>query len=478
MRFEFDYKYAISYKPFRAVNPRSSPALSHTSIEVREVDLVDAPLVARIGTSEDQGVISDKPSYALKSNGDRRELRYINGRFFIEVQSAEETKEALATGTRNTPFQKIGTELIGTDPHACRYAGFGRKPEKIYKTVSDIARENPRCRELSDNNAETKEMFRKFAEHFVVVEGVLFQETPEPIVEFTNYGSCKVQPTYCPNYYQNYESDLQYSWDHFSSTKWADNLVDAVGRLEKEGEMPPYEILDPRPFLFDGVSHGVYGQAEALFQAMQSAVWRMGDDFIEAYYDLKEAIDKSPNRCVTLEIENALQRVTACDTAASKKINDEIREFNAFAREDDRHNGDTFFRDEYFGWSSDQFDNFGHMAMRALEHWNTREVERYWPDVGSLPGKPLAGSGGEGAVSELNSVGKIAMAFYGTGIDVIDLQKRIDGGFRYFEVKTRRNRGVAEVSPDGDMRAFGEFSEEHMKALPISSLNNLKAAMS
>lgn len=470
MRFEFDYKYAISYIGFRKVNPSSSPALGRISIDIREVDLVDAPLVARIGAGEFRDTVSDKPSYSRKSNGDMRELRYIDGRFFIEVQSVEETRLGLETGTKNTPFQKHGTELIENDP---RRLGAGDP----YKTLSQVELENERCRELKDNKAETEEKFHNFARRFVVMEGILFQETPEPIADHS-YGSPSVKPAYQTSYYQSYESNLEYSWDHFSSTKWADNLVDALERFEKAGETPPYEILDPRPFLFDGVSHAVFGRAEALVQAMHSAVWRMGDDYIDAYYDLKEAVDRSPNRCVTTDIIEALHKVATCDVSVSEKMSNELMGFREFSANENRHSADNFFPDERFDWSSDQFKSFGASATGALKYWETRDADRYWPDVGSMPEGTRTGNGDEGVISELNSVGKIAMAFYDTGVDVIDLQNRIQEGCRYFAVKTRRSAGVVEMDPDGAMRSFGDFSEEQISALSLNTDNNLKAALS
>lgn len=474
MRFEFEYKYSISYKEKRQINPRYKSGLARTEVDVREIDPVEAPLVARLGPDFDS--LHGSKEFHEGSEGRKRELRYIEGRFYVEICTAAELTESLKTGTKRTALELTGTELVEPDP---------RRPGNPYSTADDIRREFRNLKEVNDDlGAEVAEHFRSLSDRFVVVDDVVFRETPEPIIG-NGYGSDhKVLPVFQskrPTRRVGDETHLNYSYayDHSHSAIWSDNLVDALPRLEMEERVPDYEILDPRPFVFDGVSHWVWNEVGSLLQTMEGVIWRSDDTLTDAYYDLKEAFDKSPNGCVTTEILSALEDLKNLDAKPAGEFGEALKSWHSALARDERYPGkiDAFFSDEKFDWSKAGYLDFAVHASMTLQYWNSRVESRYWPETGSLSEPPDVVSASTPVISELNSTGLVAQAFYETGVDVIELQERVETGSRFFLARSRYSSGVAEVSPDGELSLHGDFEEELTVHVEPILNSNLKAVL-
>lgn len=486
MRLKIEYDYRISYVKYRHQNADTAYGGAEIEVEIKELQSAEAPLVAKIGQKSDRFDKAPR-NFSFKENGEPREVRYLDGRYFVELYDRRTLEENLKNGLKNTIFERNGPAIL-----------FSHNQTRVTHTTGEAIERSAKWgqphRSVSDDKGESKgRAYSDLADQMIIVEGIVFKEIPEPILS--------IKADYSDNAMIVPRKHGEYAAVRYSSTNiycesgnvygFSYNLNQALDVFEKEGlEAPFIEIYDPSVFNYDGDNHDATHVASKIVSELQSHMSRLPRSLLKVAIEVKAAFEDAGHR-----VTNRL--VDAIDKISSLEISDrEIERIKVSAVRQPKQYHSSKSEDIYQGRLNFLEEHFGHLKAKAAafrDRWEIRSKNDTW-DILSGPISKV--KVGYKEVFELNSAGQtieccqLAGMDLKAALDVIGEGKRlivsmpIGGGGRFAVATLDEDDLVQIVSPVDEEKAdktaneFQEFvrvtNEARLKEEQIMSFDGFK----
>lgn len=423
MKLDIEFHYSITFVPYRHRNKQSATAVARTSVEVREIPAAHAPVVMKVGNAGDE---TDQHArrYALKADGTMREVRFFEGRHFVEagpVQAlAVERPEEIAKTFFGRGNPRNGAVDDPTNP---------ARPVTANEVIGKYSSASRPFVSFSDDKGASKAAeLRKLAEMAIIVDGTVFEYTPEPIMKIEGYGERKAQIMPRPSAgHGHFDFDRHRFHDFEYSTNARAALKHAHSIAAYADNMPLYEVLDPSKSRFDGASFDVIKACESLMQTFKSNLKGLPWDGLEAFYAFRDAFADAGDR-VTPRLVAAIERVAGLPDP------EDVDTVMAVAARIERGKTDDYsfrhreiYRDKARFLAENRLDRIREDAASIVERWQCRPAEAYWENgVGRISSARLNGR----RAAELLSEGMVADAAAAAGLDAEPLLQASARGCR------------------------------------------------
>ena len=438
MKLDIEYHYQIVFIPYRHQNERRETGAAHMTLDIREVNPEDAPVVMKVGNPRDTKDEHGR-RYMLKEDGSLREIRFFDGNYFVESVPASTLVSDNPKDIANTFFGRAKV----------RASEDGLYPTRIM-TGAEVVRKNSTAatplRKFVDDKGEAKgEELRKFSRNLIIVDGTTFEFTPEPIVKIGRYGEPEALVMPRPHPKEKHGGsygfyDLEYGDNKRAALKHADSIRGFAA------SMPAVEVLDPSRSTFDGASYDTVEACESLMSTLRSSIKSLHWEALEAFYMLRDAFRDSGKR-VTPRLVDALYRVSTvsdeADPATVEAVCDRLTPTGHWTG----HRPDRIYqaKAEYLKHGGVRWVR--ETAAEILDRWSLRPAEAYF-DV-DVPNVSSVSSNGRTA-SLVLSEGQATDAAIEMGIDPGEVLDAAANGNRILLSEGRHlEPALAALDPDG-----------------------------
>lgn len=398
MRLKIDYDYAITFVEYRHQNASTRWGRAEVDVDIRELSSSEASLVAKIGQKPDTYSHSGK-KFSYKENGEPRELRVFDDRYYVEMYDLDEFKSKIEGGFAGTLFEK--NKPITVDNRG------NRVTHTTGETIQKTAPFNRPHRTVNDDKGLKKgKIFAKLADQMIIVEGTLYREVPEPVFcTKASYGGVPLIVTRDRSEFSSsgYEEHSIYSLlsDYGGITCNLNNATLIIEQLA-EAKRPFLEIYDPSAFTFDGDNRDAMKIADGLHDDLARDVGRLPRPFLKIWFEFnnayKDANDRVTERLIAVVKDLASVRISDTDEA-------NIR-ITAARRGDSRHGrkstDDLASARHHFSQESQA--TIQENANKFLRRWEQRNMNDTWP---ILSGPKSTVSVNSNRVVELGSKGHV-----------------------------------------------------------------------
>jgi len=461
MKLKIEFHYPISFIPYRHQNTQSEVGKAETEVEVRELSDGEAPVAMLVGNPPNDRMDRHEARLALKDDGSPRRVRTYMGRHFVEAGRASALPYDVAPGRiMNSFFGRAKPRNMAVDDPT-----YGKKKtmtgEEVIRRYSSAAK--PFRTFNDDHGAAMAARLERLASLMFVVDGVVYEYTPEPIIRITGrYGEHKAFIGPRPRKERHDHDSFDFHMYEFGEPIRSSLLhADTVKDLYKGADWPFFEVVDPAASAFDGTGYDVMELARKLEQSLASSAAALPWNMLEAYYDLRDALADAQGR-ITPRLVGALEGVAAVEAADDPA---HIAAVAASAVVGDRHGyqvRETFFsrRSEYL--RSDKLSDHRGMAAETLARWGRRPEGQHWEN-GVGPVSSLVE--GNRRTMEILSAGMACDLARRAGIDAAVLIEAARDGDRIIVSQDAAfssaplRPAFALVAPDGSMRVLPGAAE-------------------
>lgn len=389
MKLDVDYQYSIWYIPYRHQNKSHFFNMASTSIDIREVSGEDARLVAKVGLDPadvaryDYGV-HDKKRFQQKADGTSREIRYFEGKFFVEIGPVEDLVSTFSDRPSETHFGRVDN----------RYLKVTEEDRKKHSTIEEVMRRshNPLRSYGDDKGAHVANKLQEVADKTIIVDGIVFEFTPQPILWAGDvYGEQVFTIASRPKADLVTESydDLHY-WPNSARERLDTASLNELAVLEgkyPEYPVPVFAVVDPSVFVYDGDTKDVLVNAEHLEELMSREVQKLPWEALNAYFSLRDALKDAGSR-ITTNLVSALEQVASLTSPEDQAELEAIADYQRV--EHDRWRWNTEFeetnsRERYAFSQTDNVADYALSAASTIDRWGMRPMENHWDsDIGPV----------------------------------------------------------------------------------------------
>jgi hypothetical protein len=319
MKFEFLFHYRISFVVKPKINPDHAVGSGTVELEIAERTDSQAPVVMRVGNPRNGRYWShddDHERFMAKSDGSLREIRVVDGRYYVEDESLADVMANLAAPLTvgKTPFGMVHPVVIhkkGTlnENHETRLVDEVAIPTTIeairmrretnggFITLREHKTED-------DKGKQKRSQLMRLASNMMIVDGKLFVRCREPILAldyFHGTPAIVASPAKVPDLDDKRDHDFPtfgrpYESPVRASLKTADAfyayIKDAASkdsRIKNSKVRPPFEVVDPTWSRFDGVTLSIAQDLKKLQSELQSNMTVLPRELLEAFFILREA---------------------------------------------------------------------------------------------------------------------------------------------------------------------------------------------
>lgn len=419
MRLDINFDYTISFVRYRHQNPDVAYGRANVEVEIRELSSTEAPLVAKIG-QKTNSIQDDAKKFSFKNGEDPREIRFIDGRYFIEKYSVEEFNKGLEKDYKGTLFDKA-------NPKVSR----GDRREIMYTTGEQILAAQPfgtPHRKISDDKgARMASSLTKLAEQLLIVDGVLYEEIPEPVFTICRYNNKPSVTCREKNSFSRYEYEEHSIYDLLSDRgEITCNINVAKKFFEDYREIPFIEIFDSTVFTYDGDNRDATLLVSNLKSIMEKDTASLPLPYLQKWFDFRDACEDAGNRVTDRLIE-------AVKEFREIELNDDLVEdirIGAIREGVDRmyqlRSKDNLSSARQ-GVLRDDLDRIKSAAEKILNRWDKRDEHETWP---ILSGPISAIKIGQNSVMELGSKGYVVDCCKLSGMDLHAATRVFESGKR------------------------------------------------
>lgn len=459
MKLKIEFHYPISFTPYRHQNARSAIGQAAVEVEIRELSDSEAPVAMLVGNRPEQRLDRHERRFCLKADGTPRRVRTYKGMHFVEAGPASALPEdVLPENVNDSFFGRARPRILTAEDMR-----HGRKP----MTGDEVRRRNetpsrPLRSFNDDKGAAVAEKLRRLASLMLVVDGTVYEYTPEPILRIgSGFRECKAAIGPRPG---SEEGLFDFHMFEFGqSVKTSLLHAGTVRDYLSEGDGWPYfEVLDPSASCFDGATYDVSEMVQELVRSLASSAEGLPWPMLEAFYDLRDAFQDAQGR-VTPRLVEALSAVASVEDDDAAHLADIA--VNAEPSEpwrQRRHEAIIRKRLEYLRKGEAAVHR--KMAEEALERWAHRPEGEHWEN-GVGPVSSLVQ--GDFRVMEVLSSGMVFDLARRAGTDPEPLLRAARDGCRVLVCEAWRRSGPA-VSPSFAL-ARPDGSVEIMPGAPSSA---------
>lgn len=419
MRLDINFDYTISFVRYRHQNPDVAYGRANVEVEIRELSSTEAPLVAKIG-QKTNSIQDDAKKFSFKNGEYPREIRFIDGRYFIEKYSVEEFNKGLEKDYKGTLFDKA-------NPKVSR----GDRREIMYTTGEQILAAQPfgtPHRKISDDKgARMASSLTKLAEQLLIVDGVLYEEIPEPVFTICRYNNKPSVTCREKNSFSRHEYEEHSIYDLLSDRgEITCNINVAKKFFEDHREIPFIEIFDSTVFTYDGDNRDATLLVSNLKSIMEKDTASLPLPYLQKWFDFRDACEDAGNRVTDRLIE-------AVKEFREIELNDDLVEdirIGAIREGVDRmyqlRSKDNLSSARQ-GVLRDDLDRIKSAAEKILNRWDKRDEHETWP---ILSGPISAIKIGQNSVMELGSKGYVVDCCKLSGMDLHAATRVFESGKR------------------------------------------------
>lgn len=452
MKLKIEFHYPIRFTPYRHQNARSEIGQAAVEVEIRELSDSEAPVAMLVGNPPNDMMDRHEARLSLKEDGSPRRVRTYMGRHFVEAGSALGLPYDVEPARIMTSFfGRAKPRSLSVDNPT-----YGKKTmtgEGVIRRYSSAAK--PFRTFNDDHGAAMAARLERLASLMFVVDGIVYEYTPEPIIRITDrYGEHKAFIGPRPSFSERHDHDsFDFHMFEFGEPIRSSLLhADTVKDLYKGADWPFFEVVDPAASAFDGTGYDVIELARKLEQSLASSAAALPWNMLEAYYDLRDAFQDAQGR-VTPRLVEALSAVASVEDDDAAHLADIA--VNAEPSEpwrQRRHEAIIRKRLEYLRKGEAAVHR--KMAEEALERWAHRPEGEHWEN-GVGPVSSLVQ--GDFRVMEVLSSGMVFDLARRAGTDPEPLLRAARDGCRVLVREAwRRSRPAdspcfALVRPDGSV---------------------------
>jgi hypothetical protein len=464
MRLEIDYHYKFTWVPYRAINDRSAHAAAKTVVEIPEATGADAPVVMRVGNGS--GGHGTRSRFGKKEDGSLREVRFHEGRYFVEVAPADLLADRAAQDLDSTPFKGC---------HAWVSKGVQKQNPSAITTLDAVqARErDPLRRSSDDGGVQTAAKLARRAASLLVVDGVLFQPTAEPVLKmesFSNAVSVDARPAPDGARYSEFDFYAGYTYgsERFVAMSAADSLLSVCTRGKTAELKCEFEVVDASKSTFDGAAHDLSRMAKEVLRSMKGDASVLTREGLQAMYHLRGVMGESmvePGRyqvgsetvpVVSLRLIEALDRIAALDGPDMGRRRAIAARHLARSDVSDYRRRETVAAKMGDDKAATCLDSPQTLALEARSRWDARPRDLGWEDR-CMP-MPAFKDEDRKWSRQLLSVGQVKDACAALGIDAEPVLEAVRNGATVLAAGQGDSgavHGLAVVSPDGRATMLG-----------------------
>lgn len=479
MQLELDYHYNIDFIPYRHQNTQHVTAAASISVEVPEAPREQAPVVMRVGNPvNDVRLSRSGERFIFRKDGSPREVRFYRGRHYVEACSAEELAEQSRADLTSTFFGRCRPRNTSIDNGRATY---GR--DRLW-TLEEVLRQHSRpsapMRSYTDDKGEAVgKKLRRLAGLMVIVDGTVFEYTPEPILKIGPRGDATMVVSRPPLNDRNaYDGDGFHDFEYEGAVRSALKHAHTVMHMSGGGQAPFIEVLAPSASTFDGATYDVAERAELLSRHLRAHATGLPWNALEAYYDLRDAMEDAHGR-VTPRLLAAFSGLSALeetqDAASVAAIM--ARSEAASTGWSDPRSRNNIYKKRHEFMAGGGVGKLSEMAQDILERWAARPPEAYWgEDVAPVSSLKT----GSCRVSEVLSEGAAVDKALAVGADPAEALAAAAAGDRLLVIETLiagfgdAVAALAAADGDGGIRIIGAKGqtadlEESFRSLLVAS---------
>lgn len=419
MRLDINFDYTISYVRYRHQNPDVVYGRANVEVEIREMSSSEAPLVAKIG-QKTNSIQEDAKKFSFKNVQEPREIRFIDGRYFIEKYSVEEFNKGLENDYKGTLFNKAHPKVSRAD---------GR--EIIYTTGEQILAAQPfnaPHRTISDDKGDRMaKSLTKLAEQLLIVDGVIYEEIPEPVFTICKYTAKPSVTCRGQNSFTRYEYEEYSIYDLLSDRGDTTCNINVVKKYSKGvREMPRIEIFDPTVFTYDGDNRDTMSLASHLKNCLEKDTASLPLPYLLKWFEFRDAYEDAGNR-VTDRLIAAVREFREIEI--SDELVEDVR-IGALREGVDRmyrvKSADNLpsARQAVLG---EDLNGIRSATEKILNRWDMRDEHETWP---LLSGPISAIKIGQNSVMELGSKGHVVDCCKLSGMNLHAAIRAVESGKR------------------------------------------------
>jgi hypothetical protein len=420
MNIDVNFDYIISYVPYRHKNANIAYGRANVQVAVRELSPTEAPLVAKIG-QKTNSIQDDAKKFSFKNGDEPREIRFIDGQYFIEKYSVEEFNKCLEKDYKGTLFDEASPK-----------ASSHNRREITYTTGEEILASQPfhaPHRTISDDKGAGKASeLTKLAEQLLIVDGVVYEEIPEPVFTISKYTekpsvTCRGRGSFSRFDYE--EHSIYGLLSDRGETTCNINLAQKYSEGFRR-ELPHIEIFDSTVFTYDGDNRDTMSLASNLKNCLEKDAARLPLPYLQKWFDFRDAYEDAGNR-VTDRLIAAVKEFSEIELSADLiedirigAIREGIHRMYQVKSEDNLSSA----RQGVFG---EDLDAIKGAAEKTLRRWGKRDEHETWP---ILSGPVSAISIGQNRVMELGSKGHVVDCCKLSGMNLHAATKVVESGKR------------------------------------------------
>lgn len=420
MRLDINFDYTISFVRYRHQNSDVAYGRANVEVDIRELSPTEAPLVAKIG-QKTNSIQDDAKKFSFKNGDEPREIRFIDGRYFIEKYSVEEFNKGLEKDYKGTLFDEAspkasrpnGREITYTTGEQILAAQPFRTP---HRTISD------------DKGARMASSLAKLAEQLLIVDGVVYEEIPEPVFTICKYTDKPSVTCRGKNSFSRYEYE-EHSIYGIISDRGDTTCNINLAQKHSHGfrsELPHIEVFDPTVFTYDGDNRDTMSLASNLKNCLEKDTASLPLPYLQKWFDFRDAYEDAGNR-VTERLIAAVKEFREIEL--SDDLVEDIR-IGAIREGVDRMyrvKSEDNLSSARQGVLRDDLDGIKSAAEKTLNRWDKRDEHETWP---ILSGPISAISIGQNSVMELGSKGHVVDCCQLSGMDLHAATRVVESGKR------------------------------------------------
>lgn len=420
MRLDINFDYTISFVRYRHQNSDVAYGRANVEVDIRELSPTEAPLVAKIG-QKTNSIQDDAKKFSFKNGDEPREIRFIDGRYFIEKYSVEEFHKGLEKDYKGTLFDEAspkasrpnGREITYTTGEQILAAQPFRTP---HRTISD------------DKGAGMANSLTKLAEQLLIVDGVVYEEIPEPVFTICKYTDKPSVTCRGKNSFSRYEYE-EHSIYGIISDRGDTTCNINLAQKHSHGfrsELPHIEVFDPTVFTYDGDNRDTMSLASNLKNCLEKDTASLPLPYLQKWFDFRDAYEDAGNR-VTERLIAAVKEFREIEL--SDDLVEDIR-IGAIREGVDRMyrvKSEDNLSSARQGVLRDDLDGIKSAAEKTLNRWDKRDEHETWP---ILSGPISAISIGQNSVMELGSKGHVVDCCQLSGMDLHAATRVVESGKR------------------------------------------------
>jgi hypothetical protein len=298
MKFDLHFHYEFRYVVPPKIKHQSSFAAAHVELEIKELTAQNAPVVMKIGNRS--GKTSESAHFDAKPDGTSREIRVVDGKYYVEDESLDGLVEKLSDPrTVNSSIFGMANPIQFHKEYNPNLGGWVKTEELArLTTLGAIALYKPlrEHRNEDDKGEAMKAELRMIAEDTLSVDGRLFIRCREPVLGIDQFDKgIKIIPSpasVADLDARQHEYDRQgrhYFVSLYSSVKTGEDFQAYLKSTGRTLVLPQIEIIDPTWSRFDGTGYTIGTDLNELQRALQKDMAKLPRDLLEAYYILRDS---------------------------------------------------------------------------------------------------------------------------------------------------------------------------------------------